>query len=67
MASISLWRTKEKCLVDLPSKRIKTFLVDLSEEEREFYDQMEAEVKNFVQGYISSQLATSHYTNVLQS
>ncbi|KAG9157481.1 hypothetical protein Leryth_010319 [Lithospermum erythrorhizon] len=65
MASISLRRTKEKCLNDLPSKSIQTFLVDLSEEEREFYDQMEAEVKNFVQGYISSRLATSNYTNVL--
>lgn len=55
MATISLRRTKESGVIGLPSKSIETFFVDLSEEERRAYEQMEEEAKKIVNGYISDE------------
>ncbi|XP_073140653.1 putative SWI/SNF-related matrix-associated actin-dependent regulator of chromatin subfamily A member 3-like 1 isoform X2 [Henckelia pumila] len=65
MAAISLRRTKEKGLVDLPSKSIETFFVNLREEEREVYDQMEGEAGKIVQGYISDESLMVNYSTIL--
>ncbi|KAA8517345.1 hypothetical protein F0562_017649 [Nyssa sinensis] len=65
MATISLRRTKDKGVIGLPPKTIETCFVELSVEERELYDQMEVEAKNFVRGYISSDSVTSNYSTVL--
>ncbi|XP_073016487.1 putative SWI/SNF-related matrix-associated actin-dependent regulator of chromatin subfamily A member 3-like 1 isoform X1 [Primulina eburnea] len=65
MAAISLRRTKDKGLVDLPSKSIETFFVNLCEEEREVYDQMEGEAGKIVQGYISDESLVVNYSTIL--
>ncbi|KAL2480789.1 DNA/RNA helicase protein [Abeliophyllum distichum] len=65
MGTMSLRRTKEKGLVCLPSKSIETFFVNLSEEEREVYDQMEGEAKNIVEGYILDDSVMRNYSTVL--
>lgn len=65
MATISLRRTKEKDLVGLPSKSIETFFVDLREEERRVYDQMEEEAKKIVKDYISDETVRKNYVSVL--
>ncbi|KAL2501955.1 DNA/RNA helicase protein [Forsythia ovata] len=65
MGTVSLRRTKEKGLVCLPSKSIETFFVNLSEEEREVYDQMEGEAKNIVEGYILDDSVMRNYSTVL--
>ncbi|KAL0428452.1 UNVERIFIED_CONTAM: chromatin subfamily A member 3-like 1 [Sesamum latifolium] len=70
MAAISLRRTKDKGLVGLPSKSIETFFVDLHEEERRVYDQMEEEARNIVKDYISDEsvvkwLLLTNYSTVL--
>ncbi|KAH6772211.1 DNA/RNA helicase protein [Perilla frutescens var. hirtella] len=65
MATISLRRTKEKGLVGLPSKSIETFFVDLREEERRVYDQMEEEAKKIVKDYISNESVVRNYSTVL--
>ncbi|XP_065853567.1 putative SWI/SNF-related matrix-associated actin-dependent regulator of chromatin subfamily A member 3-like 1 [Euphorbia lathyris] len=54
MATISLRRTKDKGVIGLPSKTVETYFVDLSEEERELYDQMEEEAKGVLQGFIGA-------------
>lgn len=65
MGTMSLRRTKEKGLVCLPTKSIETFFVNLSEEEREVYDQMEGEAKNIVQEYILDDNVMKNYYTVL--
>ncbi|KAI3444302.1 hypothetical protein Pfo_000967 [Paulownia fortunei] len=65
MASMSLRRTKEKCLVGLPSRSIETYHVILREEEREKYDQMEGEARQIVQGYISDRSMVINYSTIL--
>ncbi|CAK9143667.1 unnamed protein product [Ilex paraguariensis] len=65
MATISLRRTKDKSLVGLPPKTIETCFVELSPEERELYDQMEAEAKNIVRNYISADSVMCNYSTVL--
>lgn len=65
MATISLRRTKDKTLVGLPSKTIETFFVDLHEEERKVYDQMEEEAGKIVKSYISDESVVRNYSTVL--
>lgn len=65
MATISLRRTKEKGLVGLPSKSIEICFVDLREEERRVYDQMEEEAKKIVKGYLSNESVMRNYSTVL--
>lgn len=65
MATISLRRTKEKGLVGLPSKTIETFFVDLRDEERRVYDQMEEEARKIVKDYMSNESVVRNYSTVL--
>ncbi|KAI3446559.1 hypothetical protein Pfo_003224 [Paulownia fortunei] len=65
MAAISLRRTKDKGLVGLPSKSIETFFVNLCEEERKVYDQMEEEARKIVKVYISDESVVRNYSTVL--
>ncbi|KAL6539756.1 hypothetical protein OROHE_011527 [Orobanche hederae] len=65
MSAISLRRTKEKGLVGLPSKSIQTFYVDLHDEERRVYDQMEEEARNIVKVYITDESMVRNYSTVL--
>lgn len=65
MAAISLRRTKENGLVGLPSKSIETFFVNLREEERRIYDQMEEEARKIVKGYMSDESVVRNYSTVL--
>ncbi|XP_047947386.1 putative SWI/SNF-related matrix-associated actin-dependent regulator of chromatin subfamily A member 3-like 1 [Salvia hispanica] len=65
MATISLRRTKEKGLVGLPSKSIEIHFVNLREEERRVYDQMEEEAKKIVKDYISNESVVRNYSTVL--
>ncbi|KAL8460049.1 hypothetical protein ACS0TY_031821 [Phlomoides rotata] len=66
MATISLRRTKESGVIDLPSKSVETFSVDLSDEERRIYEQMEEEAKKIVNGYISDEnVVKKNYFTVL--
>lgn len=65
MAIISLRRTKEKTLMGLPAKSVETCFVELSAEERELYDHMEGEAKNFFKAYISNGNVVGQYTTVL--
>ncbi|EEF45078.1 helicase, putative [Ricinus communis] len=65
MATISLRRTKDKGLVGLPSKSVETCYIELSQEERELYDQMEGEAKGVVQGFINAGSLTCNYSTVL--
>ncbi|KAL2228148.1 UNVERIFIED_CONTAM: chromatin subfamily A member 3-like 1 [Sesamum indicum] len=65
MAAISLRRTKDKGFIGLPSKSIETFFVDLHEEERRVYDQMEEEARNIVKDYISDESVVRNYSTVL--
>ncbi|CAK7340285.1 unnamed protein product [Dovyalis caffra] len=65
MATISLRRTKEKGVVGLPSKTVETHYIELSGEERELYDQMEAEAKGVVQNFINAGSLMRNYSTVL--
>ncbi|KDP37685.1 hypothetical protein JCGZ_06342 [Jatropha curcas] len=65
MATISLRRTKDKSLVGLPSKTVETCYIELVGEERELYDQMEAEAKGVLQGFINAGSLTCNYSTVL--
>ncbi|PIN15660.1 DNA helicase [Handroanthus impetiginosus] len=65
IASISLRRTKDKALIGLPSKTIETFFVNLREEERKVYDQMEEEARKIVKVYISDESVVRNYSTVL--
>ncbi|KAL9237912.1 hypothetical protein vseg_012405 [Gypsophila vaccaria] len=65
LATVTLRRTKEQNLIELPSKSIQTCYVELMEEERELYDRMEEEAKLFVKNYINNGSVTRHYSTVL--
>ena len=65
MATISLRRTKDKGLVGLPPKSVETCFVELSAEERELYDQMEAEGKCVIRDYIDAGSMMRNYSTVL--
>lgn len=65
MTAISLRRTKDKALVGLPPKSVETLLVDLSADERDVYDKMEAEAKNILGLYMSGENLVRNYSTVL--
>ncbi|KAJ8759948.1 hypothetical protein K2173_010804 [Erythroxylum novogranatense] len=65
MATISLRRTKDKDLVGLPSKTIETHYIELSQDERELYDQLEGKAKGVVQEFINAGNVTRCYSTVL--
>lgn len=65
MATISLRRTKDKGVVGLPSKTVETHYIELSGEERELYDQMEAEAKGVVQNFINTNNLMRNFSTVL--
>ncbi|XP_010271899.1 PREDICTED: putative SWI/SNF-related matrix-associated actin-dependent regulator of chromatin subfamily A member 3-like 1 [Nelumbo nucifera] len=65
METISLRRTKDKGLIELPSKTFETCFIDLSAEERQQYDRLEAEAKNVVQDYIRVGSVIRNYSTVL--
>lgn len=65
MATISLRRTKDKGLIGLPPKSVETCFVELSTEERELYDQMEAEGKCVIRDYIDAGSMMRNYSTVL--
>ncbi|KAJ6700161.1 TRANSCRIPTION TERMINATION FACTOR 2-RELATED [Salix purpurea] len=65
MATISLRRTKDKGVVGLPSKTVETHYIELSGEERELYDQMEAEAKGVVQNFINTDNLMRNFSTVL--
>jgi SWI/SNF-related matrix-associated actin-dependent regulator of chromatin subfamily A3 len=67
MATISLRRIKDKVLVGLPSKTIETVSFEFSGEERELYNQMEADSKNVVAYFIAAYKLRSRYISVLFS
>ncbi|KAG5252665.1 SWI/SNF-related matrix-associated actin-dependent regulator of chromatin subfamily [Salix suchowensis] len=67
MATISLRRIRDKVLAGLPSKTIETVSFELSEEERELYNQMEADSKNVVGYFITANKLRSRYISVLFS
>ncbi|KAJ6797573.1 putative SWI/SNF-related matrix-associated actin-dependent regulator of chromatin subfamily A member 3-like 1 [Iris pallida] len=70
IGSISLRRLKDmqndsKSLIELPLKVVETCFVELSSEEREYYDQMESEAKNTVREYIDSERVMRNYSTIL--
>lgn len=65
MATISLRRTKDKALVGLPPKTVETCFVELLEEERKLYDQIESRAKNIVAGYLNDGSLMRNYSTVL--
>ncbi|KAL3568940.1 hypothetical protein D5086_028830 [Populus alba] len=67
MATISLRRIKDKVLVGLPSKTIETVSFEFSGEERELYNQMEADSKNVVGYFTAANKLRSRYISVLFS
>ncbi|KAK8960712.1 hypothetical protein KSP40_PGU007514 [Platanthera guangdongensis] len=70
MASISLRRVKgiqngKGSLVGLPPKCVKTYLVELSSEEREQYEKMESDAKNTLMEYVNDDTVLRNYSTVL--
>lgn len=70
MGTISLRRTKDsesstKNLVGLPPKIVETCYVDLSAEEREQYDLLEAEAQATVRDFIDDDTLMRNYSTVL--
>ncbi|KAK3127858.1 hypothetical protein QOZ80_7AG0579280 [Eleusine coracana subsp. coracana] len=70
LAAISLRRTKDmetgsKSMVNLPSKTVMACYIDLSAEEREYYDQMELEGKNKMQEFGDRDSILRNYSTVL--
>ncbi|XP_051148927.1 putative SWI/SNF-related matrix-associated actin-dependent regulator of chromatin subfamily A member 3-like 1 [Andrographis paniculata] len=65
IAAISLRRMKDKGLIGLPSKTIETLFVDLNEEERRVYDQMEVQARDIVESYVSNEGVVRNYYTVL--
>ncbi|XVF40881.1 hypothetical protein PTKIN_Ptkin01aG0152300 [Pterospermum kingtungense] len=65
MASISLRRTKGNDLVGLPPKTLQTCYVELSEEEREYYDQIEGKAKSVIHEFINDGSLVRNYSTVL--
>eukprot|EP01018_Ginkgo_biloba_P028525 Gb_13232 [translate_table: standard] len=71
METIALRRTKDmkingQSVVELPPKFVDIHPVELSLEERELYDSVEAEGKKVVRQYISLGTVLTNYTTVLQ-
>ncbi|KAL5743651.1 hypothetical protein ACOSP7_026512 [Xanthoceras sorbifolium] len=65
MSAISLRRTKDKGLIELPPKTVETCYIELSGEERNLYDELEGEAKGVVQDYISAGSVVRNYSTVL--
>ncbi|XP_062189733.1 putative SWI/SNF-related matrix-associated actin-dependent regulator of chromatin subfamily A member 3-like 1 [Phragmites australis] len=70
LGAISLRRTKEtetgsKSMVDIPPKTVLVCYIDLSAEEREYYDQMELEGKNKMQEFGDRDSILRNYSTVL--
>eukprot|EP00267_Zea_mays_P044587 XP_020396791.1 putative SWI/SNF-related matrix-associated actin-dependent regulator of chromatin subfamily A member 3-like 1 isoform X2 [Zea mays] len=70
LGAISLRRIKEmddgnKSMVELPSKTVLACYIDLSAEEREYYDQMEQEGRNKMQEFGDRDSILSNYSTVL--
>lgn len=65
MATVSLRRTKEQNLIQLPPKSVHTYHVDLLHEERVLYDRMEEEAKQVVKKYINDGSVTHNFSTVL--
>lgn len=70
LGAISLRRIKEtdmgtKSMVDLPPKTVLACYVDLSAEEREYYDQMELEGRNKMQEFGDRNSILQNYSTVL--
>ncbi|KAL5720479.1 RING-type E3 ubiquitin transferase [Ranunculus cassubicifolius] len=65
MAAISLRRVKDSTLIGLPPKTIETCFLELSDQERELYDQMEIEAKTLVQAYMNVGSVMRNYSTVL--
>ncbi|CAN0890631.1 Putative SWI/SNF-related matrix-associated actin-dependent regulator of chromatin subfamily A member 3-like 1 [Linum grandiflorum] len=65
VATTSLRRTKEKTLVGLPSKVVETCYIELSDEDRQLYDDIEQKAKLVVQGFINAGSLTHNYSAVL--
>ncbi|KAJ0978965.1 hypothetical protein J5N97_014439 [Dioscorea zingiberensis] len=70
IGTITLRRMKDACcegqrLVVLPPKVVETCFVDLSTEERESYDQMEAQAQSIIRQYIDAGTVLRHYSTVL--
>lgn len=65
MATISLRRTKETTSIGLLPKTIHTSNVELSDDERKLYDEMETKAKNYVEEYIARRSVTHNYSTVL--
>ena len=64
MATISL-RRMERVLTGLPSKSVETLIVDLSDEERDVYDKMEAEARRIIKHYVSGESLVKTYSTLL--
>ncbi|KAI9160629.1 hypothetical protein LWI28_010140 [Acer negundo] len=65
MSTISLRRTKDDGLIELPPKTVETCYVELSIEERNLYDGLEGEAKGVVQDYITDGSVLRNYATVL--
>ncbi|KAL6841779.1 hypothetical protein ACP4OV_028291 [Aristida adscensionis] len=70
LGAISLRRTKEtetgsKSLVNLPPKTVLSCYIDLSAEEREYYDQMELEGKSKMREFVEEDSILRNYSMVL--
>ncbi|KAK3218076.1 hypothetical protein Dsin_012046 [Dipteronia sinensis] len=65
MSTISLRRTKDDGLIELPPKTVETCYVELSVEERNLYDELEGEAKGVVQDYITNGSVLRNYATVL--
>jgi SWI/SNF-related matrix-associated actin-dependent regulator of chromatin subfamily A3 len=70
LGAISLRRIKDidigtKSTVDLPSKTVLACYIDLSAEEREYYDQMQQEGRNKMQEFGDRDLILRNYSTVL--
>ncbi|KAK6942145.1 HIRAN domain [Dillenia turbinata] len=65
MSTISLRRTKDKGLIKLPLKTIKSCFLELSSEERELYDQIEGQARSVFLAYMDSGTVMRNYSTVL--
>ncbi|KAG8069134.1 hypothetical protein GUJ93_ZPchr0005g16140 [Zizania palustris] len=70
LGAISLRRTKEtdigsKSLVSIPPKTVVAYYIELSAEEREYYDQMELEGKNKMQEFGDRDSNLRNYSTML--
>ncbi|PON99741.1 Cdk-activating kinase assembly factor [Trema orientale] len=65
MATISLRRTKDKGVIELPPISIDTIYVELSKKESEVYEHLEKLAENSLQGYIEAGSPPCKYVYVL--